>query len=98
MMRHLALLSASLLAFAGATAPAAAAAKGATLASASDKATCAAKYYDYMVGKDLTETRQITADDYRAVASGVAATVQNPKRVTFVYDAKSNKITGVACG
>jgi len=95
-MPNLILVTASLLVVAGAAD--AAVARGAAVATAPEKATCAAKYYDYLVGRDLTETRAITADDYRAVASDAAAPAQKPKRVTFIYDKKSNRITEVGCG
>lgn len=95
-MRKLVLLSSCLMAAGVVAAPAMA--KENQLASASAQATCDAKYYTYMVGKDVSETRQINADDYRALPSGAAAGESKPRRVTFLYDKKSNRIVDVACG
>lgn len=95
-MRKLILSSSCLLVAGAAAAPAMA--KSNQLASASAQASCDAKYYNYLVGKDVSETRQISADDYRALPSGAAAGQAKPHRVTFLYDKKSNLIVDVACG
>jgi opacity protein-like surface antigen len=89
-MRNLMLLSACLLACSGAA--------NAAAKSPPAQATCAAKYYSDYVGRDVSETRTITGDDYRALPAGSSTGATKPSRVTFTYDKKSNKIVDVACG
>jgi hypothetical protein len=95
-MRKLILSSSCLLVAGVAAAPAVA--KSNQLASASSQASCDAKYYNYLVGKDVSETREINVDDYRTLPAGVAVGESKPRRLTFFYDKKSNRIVDVACG
>ncbi len=101
-MRILILCSACLLA-AGATAPAVAVqastvAAANQLASATARPVCDAKYYGYLVGKGLDEARSVEGTNYRVLSSDSARGAANPKRMTIIYDSKSNQITEVACG
>jgi len=91
-MRTLIVLSAVLVAVGTATSPAAAVAKPTTADA------CDAKYYSYLVGRDVTETRSITGADYRVLPAGGARTATKAKRLTFLYDKRSNRIVDVACG
>ena len=97
-MRKLMLCSACLaLGFA----PAGALAKGSQLASAdaSARASCDAKYYDYLVGTNLDQARDISGTaNYRLLSAGVAPGTQQPKRMTITVDPKKNQILDVACG
>ena len=59
-------------------------------------ATCDAKYYDYLVGKNLDEARNIGTTNYRVLAQGAQPGAADPKRITVVVD-KMNQIIDVAC-
>ena len=80
------------------------AASGAALAVATQAApaaprpTCDAKYYNYLVGKGLDEARSIEGSNYRVLPSDATRGEANPRRMTVVYDPRSNQITEVACG
>jgi hypothetical protein len=76
---------------------AAAAAAVNQLASASP-ATCDAKYYNYLVGKGLDEARAVDGINYRVLPANGARGEPNPKRMTIVFDPRSNQIIEVACG
>lgn len=94
-MFKLMLFGAGLLAAGGASAavqgsPAGEAAKGA--------ASCDAKYYGYLVGKGVDEARSIEGSNYRMLSAGTDRGEANPKRMTVVFDAKSNRIVEVGCG
>ena len=97
-MRKLMLCSACLaLGFA----PAGALAKNPQLAAAgsSTRASCDAKYYDYLVGKNLDQARDISGTaNYRVLSTGSAPGAQQPKRMTITVDPKKNQILDVACG
>ena len=62
------------------------------------RASCDAKYYRDLVGRGIDEARAIQGVDYRLVRSDSARGEANPKRMTIVYDSRSNQITEVACG
>ena len=94
-MLKLIALGASLLVVSGASD----AAQGSPAASAGRAgATCDAKYYAYLVGKGLDEARSIDGTNYRMLTEGSERGDLNPKRMTIVYNAKSNVITEVGCG
>ena len=59
--------------------------------------TCDAQYYDYLVGKNLDEARNIGTTNYRVIAQGSARGAPQPKRMTVTVD-KRNEIVDVACG
>ena len=91
-MRMLMLCSACV---AAALAPAGVPAKSNNSASA----TCDAKYYDYLVGKNLDSARDISGTtNYRVLANGAAPGAAQPKRMTITVDPKKNQILTVACG
>jgi hypothetical protein len=71
---------------------------GTAVAKAKTAATCDAKYYSYLVGKDVTETRTITGADYRVLPLGSPGGEAQPGRLTIFYDKGSNQIVEVACG
>jgi len=61
-------------------------------------ATCDAKYYDYLVGKNLDAARDISGtSNYRVLAQGTEPGAAQPKRMTLTVD-KKNQIVEVACG
>ena len=97
-MRTLILLGAALIA-GGTMAGPAAAATATTSPAAKPKPadTCDAKYYSYLVGRDMAETATINGD-YRVLPGSVAPPATRAKRLTFLYDKKSNRIVDVACG
>jgi hypothetical protein len=77
--------------------PSAALAKGQEVASAPAHATCDAKYYDYLVGKNVDYARDISAtSNYRVLTQGAEAGAPQPKRMTLTVD-KNNQIVEVAC-
>jgi hypothetical protein len=90
-------LSFASLAVVAAAAPAAG--KDPKLASAapSARSACDAKYYDYLVGKNLDEARDISGSNYRVLPQGTDAGAAQPKRMTLTVD-KKNQIVEVACG
>ena len=64
----------------------------------SKTATCDAKYYGYLVGKNLDAARDISGTtNYRVLAQGAQPGAAQPKRVTVTID-KQNYIVDVACG
>ena len=66
--------------------------------SAASRSTCDAKYYDYLVGKNLDNARDISGTAYyRVLAQGAAAGDAQPKRMTVTID-KRNQIIDVSCG
>jgi hypothetical protein len=78
--------------------PGPALAKGQELASASERSSCDAKYYDYLVGKNVDAARDISAtSNYRVLTQGAEAGAPQPKRMTLKVD-KRNQIVEVACG
>ena len=102
-MRNLILCTACLLAAGTAAAPAmatqaATAAAVNQVAAVTGGAACDARYYGYLVGKGLDEARSVDGTNYRVLAAGAARGDANPKRMTIVYDARSNRITEVGCG
>jgi hypothetical protein len=97
-MRTLILLSAGLVAVGTTTSPAAAAAATAAAAKPKTADACDAKYYSYLLGSDIGETRSITGTDYRLLPAGGARTATKANRLTFLYDKRSNRIVDVACG
>ena len=97
-MRTLILLSAGLVAVATATSLAAAAAAAAAVAKPKTADACDAKYYSYLVGSDIAETRSIAGADYRLLPADGARTATQANRLTFLYDIGSNRIVDVACG
>ena len=95
-MPNLILVTASLLVVAGAAD--AAVARGAAVATAPEKATCDAKYYDYLVGQNLDAARDISGtSNYRVLPQGTNPGAPQPKRMTVSVD-KRNQIVEVACG
>jgi len=63
----------------------------------SKTATCDAKYYDYLVGKNLDAARDVSGTtNYRVLAQGAEPGTPNPKRMTVTVD-KQNFIVDVAC-
>lgn len=66
-------------------------------ASSVARATCDARYYDYLVGKNLDEARNIGTTNYRVLAQGARPGAADPRRMTVVVD-KMNLIVYVACG
>ena len=76
---------------------ASAAAAASQVASAAS-ATCDAKYYNYLVGRGLDEARAVEGINYRVLSAGSSRGDANPKRMTIVFDPRSNLITEVACG
>ena len=81
-----------------ALATAVAAPTAATAADGGNTATCDAKYYSNLVGKDLDRARSITSSSYRLLPAGAAAGQANARRMTIVYDANSRTIVDVTCG
>ena len=66
---------------------------------ATPRASRDAKYYDYLVGKNLDQARDISGTaNYRLLSAGVAPGTQQPKRMTITVDPKKNQILDVACG
>lgn len=61
-------------------------------------AACDAKYYSYLVSKRLDDARSIEGTNYRMITQGSDRGDVNPKRMTVVYDVKSNQIVEVGCG
>lgn len=61
------------------------------------KASCDAKYFDYLVGKGLDQARSIGDVDYRVLPDGADPGAPQPKRMTIKVDGK-NRITEVSCG
>ena len=61
-------------------------------------ASCDAKYYGYLVGKGLDDARSIEGSNYRMVTADSNRGEANLKRMTVIYDAKSNRIVEVGCG
>jgi hypothetical protein len=60
-------------------------------------ATCDAKFYDYLVGKNLDEARDVSGtSNYRVLSQGVDPGAPQPKRMTLTVD-KRNQIVDVAC-
>ena len=94
-MPNLILVTASLLVVAGAAD--AAVARGAAVATAPEKATCDAKYYDYLVGKAADQLVNVQGANYRVLPAGADGGKANPKRITVKVD-KSNRIVELACG
>lgn len=74
------------------------AASGQQVAQAQGRAACDARYYGYLVGKGLDEARSIQGGDYRVVPANSSRGDAKPKRMTIVYDSRSNVITEVGCG
>jgi hypothetical protein len=103
-MRNSILLGACLLVCTGVSGPASAqdgtsaAASANTVASATTRAPCDAKYYGYLVGGSIDQARSIEGSNYRLLSAGSPRGDANMKRMTIVYDPKSNQITEVACG
>ena len=61
-------------------------------------AGCDAKYYDYLVGRNLDAAREISGtSNYRVLVQGAEAGAPQPKRMTVTVD-KQNYIVDVACG
>jgi hypothetical protein len=61
-------------------------------------ATCDAKYYDSLVGKNVGATHDIDpTTQYRVLPQGAAPGTPQPKRMTVTVDRK-NQIVEVACG
>jgi len=93
-MLRLLVSSACLLVSAGASA-----AQPQQVASANlGRATCDAKYYGYLVGKGLEEAHSIQGGDYRVLPVNSDRGQAKPKRMTILYDSRSNVITEVGCG
>lgn len=93
-MRMLVICVASFILVAAAPAPAA----QSQSASAASRSTCDAKYYDYLVGKNLDNAREISGTaNYRVLAQGAATGDAQPKRMTVTVD-KRNQIVDVSCG
>lgn len=63
-----------------------------------DKPSCDAKYFGYLVGRDLSETRNMGNVSYRLLPSGSAPGQADPRRITLTYNSASGRITDVACG
>ena len=67
-------------------------------AASSARSTCDAKYYDYLVGKNLDAAREISGtSNYRVLAQGAQPGAAQPKRMMVTVD-KRNEIVEVACG
>ena len=97
-MRTFVVCAASLAALATAG-PAAAKDPQVASAAPASRSTCDAKYYDYLVGKNLDQARDISGTaNYRLLSAGVAPGTQQPKRMTITVDPKKNQILDVACG
>ena len=80
-----------------AAAPAPAPAAQSQNSSSISRSTCDAKYYDYLVGKNLDNARDISGTAYyRVLAQGAAAGDAQPKRMTVTVD-KRNLIVDVSC-
>jgi len=93
-MRRFVMCIASVTLVAAAPAPAAQSQNS----SAASRSTCDAKYYDYLVGKNLDQARDISGTaNYRVLAQGAAAGAAQPKRMTVTID-KRNSIVDVSCG
>ena len=58
---------------------------------------CEAKYYGYLVGKDISETQVISSGDYRLVRSDSALAAGKPGQMTIRYDKGTNRIVTVSC-
>lgn len=59
-------------------------------------ASCSAANYRYLVGRPVTDSREITDREYRLALGTVAATKAN--RVTLVYSGQTQRIVDVRCG
>ena len=57
---------------------------------------CRSNNYSYLVGRPMTDAREIADRDYRLAAGAVAATRAN--RVTLIYNAQTQRITDIRCG
>ncbi len=67
-------------------------------AASAARSSCDAKYYDYLVGKNLDAARDISGtSNYRVLAQGTEPGAAQPKRMTLTVD-KKNQIVEVACG
>ena len=62
-----------------------------------EDSTCHLKSYSYLVGENITETRNIGAD-FRLLEAGRAPGPAQPKRLTIVYDSGSERVVSVSCG
>jgi len=92
-MRRFVMCIASVTLVAAAPAPAAQSQNS----SSTSRSTCDAKYYDYLVGKNLDSAREISGTaNYRVLAQGAAAGDAQPKRMTVTVD-KRNLIVDVSC-
>jgi len=65
---------------------------------ADSKPACDAKYYDYLVGKHVGSTAEISGTtNYRVIPQGADGGAPQPKRITVKVD-KQNLITDITCG
>jgi hypothetical protein len=58
---------------------------------------CEAKYYGYLVGKDISEAQTISSGEYRLVRSDRALAAGKPGQMTIRYDNATNRIVTVSC-
>ena len=70
---------------------------GAPAIAKAEDSTCHLKSYSYLVGENITETRNIGAD-FRLLEAGRAPGPAQPKRLTIVYDSGSERVVSVSCG
>jgi hypothetical protein len=62
-----------------------------------DDSTCHVKSYAALIGESITETRNL-GNNYRLIVAGTNPGPVQPERLTFVYDAASDRIVNVMCG
>ena len=77
-------------------APSAAPAAPAVASAGATGAACGATNYAYLVGRPMTDAREISDRDYRLAAGGAEASRAN--RITLTYDATTQRITDIRCG
>jgi len=58
--------------------------------------SCNPGNYTYMIGRPVSDSREITDREYRLALSGVAAA--RADRVTLFYDPQTQRITDIRCG
>lgn len=58
---------------------------------------CEAKFYSYLVGKDISEAQAISGGDYRIARSDSALAAGKPGQMTIRYNSATNRIVTVSC-
>ena len=71
---------------------------GAQSPAAENTASCDAKYYGNLVGKEVDRARSVSSSRYRLLSAGAAAGQPDSRRMTIIYDSNSRRIVDVTCG